>query len=140
MFTSERRSTMKKKTLVISFILVLMLAMSMLLAGCGGGPANLEEYINNNEELAQEIESYSTAGMDIDISENTLTYTYKYSQVFDEATAALMTSSLEDAMSSMNSTFESVRDTLVEETGFSEIVVKIVYTDGNDTVLYEKAY
>lgn len=131
---------MKKKTLVISFILVLMLAMSMLLAGCGGGPANLEEYINNNEELAQEIESYSTAGMDIDVSENTLTYTYKYSQVFDEATAALMTSSLEDAMSSMDSTFESVRDTLVEETGISEIVVKIVYTDGNDTVLYEKAY
>ena len=131
---------MKKNTLVASLILVLMLAMSMLLAGCGGGSANLEEYINNNEELAQEIESYSTAGMDIDISENTLTYTYKYSQVFDEATAALMTSSLEDAMSSMDSTFESVRDTLVEETGFSEIVVKIVYTDGNDTVLYEKAY
>ena len=131
---------MKKKTLIASLILVLMLAMSMLLAGCGSGPANLEEYINSNEELAQEIESYSTAGMDIDISENTLTYTYKYSQVFDEATAALMTSSLEDAMSSMDSTFESVRDTLVEETGFSEIVVKIVYTDGNDTVLYEKAY
>lgn len=131
---------MKKNTLVASLILVLMLAMSMLLAGCGGGSANLEEYINNNEELAQKIESYSTAGMDIDISENTLTYTYKYSQVFDEATAALMTSSLEDAMSSMDSTFESVRDTLVEETGFSEIVVKIVYTDGNDTVLYEKAY
>lgn len=131
---------MKKKTLITSIILVLMLAMSMLLAGCGGGPANLEEYINSNEELAQEIESYSTAGMSIDVSENTLTYTYKYTQVFDEATAALMTSSLEDAMSSMDSTFESVRDTLVEETGFSEIVVKIVYTDGNDTVLYEKAY
>lgn len=131
---------MKKKTLITSIILVLMLALSMLLAGCGGGPANLEEYINSNEELAQEIESYSTAGMSIDVSENTLTYTYKYTQVFDEATAALMTSSLEDAMSSMDSTFESVRDTLVEETGFSEIVVKIVYTDGNDTVLYEKAY
>ena len=131
---------MKKKTLITSIILVLMLAMSMLLAGCGGGPANLEEYINSNEELAQEIESYSTAGMSIDVSENTLTYTYKYTQVFDEATASLMTSSLEDAMSSMDSTFESVRDTLIDETGFSEIVVNIVYTDGNDTVLYEKAY
>ena len=131
---------MKKKTLITSIILVLMLAMSMLLAGCGGGPANLEEYINSNEELAQEIESYSTAGMSIDVSENTLTYTYKYTQVFDEATASLMTSSLEDAMSSMDSTFESVRDTLIDETGFSDIVVNIVYTDGNDTVLYDKAY
>ncbi len=131
---------MKKKTLIASLVLVLMLAMSMLLAGCGGGPANLEEYINSNEELAQEIESYATSGMDIDVSENTLTFTYKYTQVFDEATAALMTSSLADAMSSMDSTFESVRDTLIEETGFSDIVVKIVYTDGNDTVLYETEY
>ena len=66
-----------------------MLAISLLLAGCGS-PANLEEYINSNEELAQEIESYSTAGMSIDVSENTLTYTYKYTQVFDEATGKLV--------------------------------------------------
>lgn len=134
---------MKKKSsrvLLTSLILSLLLAMSIILSGCGGGPANLEEYISSNEELAQEIESYSTAGMTIDITENTLTYTYKYSQVFDEATAPLVTSSLADAMSSMDSTFESVRDTLIEETGFSDIVVKIVYTDGNDTVLYESEY
>lgn len=133
----KKRST---RILLTSLILSLLLAMSMLLAGCGGGPANLEEYINSNEELAQEIESYSTSGMTIDVTGNTLTYTYKYEQTFDEATAALMTSSLADAMSSMDSTFESVRDTLIEETGFSDIVVKIVYTDGNDTVLYECEY
>lgn len=130
---------MKKKTLITSLILVLILAMSTMLAGCGG-PSNLEEYINSNEQLAQEIDSYATEGMSIDVSENTLTFTYKYTQVFDEATAALMTSSLADAISSMDSTFESVRDTLIEETGFSDIVVKIVYTDGNDTVLYESEY
>lgn len=133
----KKRST---RILLTSLILSLLLAMSMLLAGCGGGPANLEEYISSNEELAQEIESYSTSGMTIDVTGNTLTYTYKYEQTFDDATASLMTSSLADAMSSMDSTFESVRDTLIEETGFSDIVVKIVYTDGNDTVLYECEY
>lgn len=128
------------KAIISGIILSLLLAMSLLLAGCGGGPANLEEYVNSNEELAQEIESYSTSGMNIDISENTLTYTYKYDQTFDDATSALMTTELEKAMSSMGSTFESVRDTLIEETGFSDIVVKIVYTDGNDNVLYESEY
>lgn len=128
------------KAIISGIILSLLLAMSLLLAGCGGGPANLEEYVSSNEELAQEIESYSTSGMNIDISENTLTYTYKYDQTFDDATSALMTTELEKAMSSMGSTFESVRDTLIEETGFSDIVVKIVYTDGNDNVLYESEY
>lgn len=134
---------MKKKTskiIISSLIMSMLLAMSLLLAGCGGGPANLQEYINSDEELAQEIESYSTSGMTIDVTENTLTYTYKYDQTFDESTAALMTTELEKAMSSMSSTFENVRDTLVEETGFEDIVVKIVYTDGNDTVLYEAEY
>ena len=134
---------MKKKSsrlILTSLVLAMLLAMSMILAGCGGGSANLEEYVNSNEELAQEIESYSTSGMTIDIAENTLTYTYKYDQEFDEATAALVSEELEKAMSSMSSTFESVRDTLIEETGFEDIVVKIVYTDNTDTVLYETAY
>lgn len=131
---------MKKKTLILSLVLALLMAMSMMLAGCGGGPANLEEYINSDEELASEIESYSTSGMTIDVTENTLTYTYKYDQTFDESTAALMSTELEKAMSSMGSTFEDVRDTLIEETGFSDITVKIVYTDGNDAVLYEAEY
>lgn len=131
---------MKKKTLILSLVLALLMAMSMMLAGCGSGPANLEEYINSDEELASEIESYSTSGMTIDIKENTLTYTYKYDQTFDESTAALMSTELEKAMDSMGSTFEDVRDTLIEETGFSDITVKIVYTDGNDAVLYEAEY
>lgn len=131
---------MKKKTLILSLVLALLMAMSMMLAGCGSGPANLEEYINSDEELASEIESYSTSGMTIDVTENTLTYTYKYDQTFDESTAELMSTELEKAMDSMGSTFEGVRDTLIEETGFSDISVKIVYTDGNDAVLYEAEY
>lgn len=134
---------MKKKNakmIITSLLMVMILGTSMLLAGCGSEPATLEEYFNSNEELAQEIESYSTSGMTINVAGNDLTYTYKYDQTFDDTTAALMTTELEKAMSSMGSTFESVKDTLIEETGLSDISVKIVYTDGNDTVLYEKAY
>jgi len=130
---------MKRKALLISVVLVLLLATSVILSGCGG-TSTLEEYVNNNEELSQQIESYSTSGMTIDISDNTLTYTYKYEQSFDDTTAKLMTSSLEQAMSSMDSTFESIKTTLIEETDISDIIVKIVYSDSNDTVLYEKEY
>ena len=127
------------KTLFISLLLSLLLAMSMMLASCGG-PSNLEEYIDSNEELAQQIESYSSSGMDIDITENTLTYTYKYNQTYDASMAELMSTELEKAMASQSGTFESVKQTLVDETGFEDIVVKIVYTDGEDKVLYETEY
>lgn len=133
---------MKKKTskaLFISLLLSLLLAMSMMLASCGG-PSNLEEYIDSNEEIAQQIESFSSSGMDIDVTENTLTYTYMYNQTYDDSMAELMSTELEKAMASQSGTFESVKQTLVDETGFEDIVVKIVYTDGEDKVLYETEY
>lgn len=98
---------MKKKTskaLFISLLLSLLLAMSMMLASCGG-PSNLEEYIDSNEEIAQQIESFSSSGMDIDVTENTLTYTYKYNQTYDDSMAELMSTELEK-QASQSGTFE----------------------------------
>ena len=136
-------TAMNKKSsrlLMTSLMLTVALIMSMMLTGCGGGSTTLEDYVNSNEELAKDIESYSASGMTIDITENTLSYVYKYDQKFDDTTAELMTSSLKEAMASMESTFESIRDTLIDDTGIKEISVKIIYTDGSDSVLYEKSY
>lgn len=128
-----------RKTIVTSILLALMLALGLVMTSCGG-PANLEELVNSDEELKAEIEALSQQGMTVDITGNTVTYTYKYDQIFDEATAAQVSSQLESAMDSMETTFTGVKDDLVEETGFSDIVIKIVYTDGNDTELYSAEY
>ena len=126
------------KTTLMSLILIMMLAFSVLLTGCGS--PTLEDYTNENEEFAQQLTSAGTKGMSIDVEDNTLTYAYKYEQKFDEETIKIMNSSLEDAITSMESSYESAKNRLVEETGIEDIVIKIIYTDGNDTVLYEKEY
>lgn len=127
------------KAFMISMIVSLMLV-TLMLSGCGGGAATLEGYVNDNEELMQEIEVFAIDGMEIDVTDNTLTYTYKYDQVFDETTAKLMTQQLEKAMEKNAQIFETVKGTLQEKTGIDDIVVKMMYMDDEETVLYECKY
>lgn len=131
----------KKRPLLFILLASLLISMMLFMSGCGEStPTTLEEYFNNNEELLQEIEANSTEGMSIDVVGDTLTYTYKYDQPFDDATTKLMSSKLEKAMSTMDSTFTPLRESLIEDTGFENIVIKIVYMDAEDDILFEKAY
>lgn len=129
-----------KKTLVVSIVMSMLLAMALMFSGCGGGDETLEDFVNSNTEAKEQIDSLSTNGMTIDISGNTLTYTYAYSQTFEPDMAELMGDQLEEAMSSMDSTFESVADTLEEESGIEGITVKVVYEDAAGTELYSEEF
>lgn len=128
-----------KKFLTGSIILSLIMAMAVMLSGCGE-PETLEEYVNNDSEAKQQIESMSSSGMDIDITDNTLTYTYTYDQTFDDATIQLMKPEMESAMSSMSSTFEGVADSLEEGSGIENITVKVIYKDAAGTEIYSSEY
>lgn len=128
------------RTFMIGMIVSLMLGVTLILSGCGGSAATLEGYVGDNEALMQEIEAFSISGMKIDVEDNTLTYTYTYEEEFDDTTAALMTKELEKAMASTGETFEEIKADLVKETGISDIVVKMIYMDSNETVLYESKY
>ena len=117
------------------------MAMAVMFSGCGSEPATLEDYINSDAEAQEAIDSMgSTSGMSIDVTDTTLTYTSAYDQTFDDATKELMSTELENAMSSMGSTFESLVDTLEEGSEISGITVRVVYTDAEGTELYSAEY
>lgn len=126
-----------KKILTSGIVVSLLLAMAVMFAGCGG-PETLEEYINSDEEAKSTIDSLSTSGMTVDVTGNTLTYTYP--QTFDAATVELMKSELENAMESMDSSFESIGDTLEEGSGIDDITVRVVYEDAAGTELFSEDY
>lgn len=132
---------MKNKPLVLVLLVSLLTVMTLFMTSCGdNAPATLEDYFNSNEELLQEIEANSTDGMEIDVTDDTLSYIYKYNQSFDDATTKLMSAELKKAVSSMDSTFASLRDSLIEDTGFENVAIKIIYMDADDDILYEKSY
>lgn len=133
-----------KKILSVGIILTLIMSMAVMLSGCGG-PKNLEEYINSNEEAQQSIESLSTAsedgsGLTVDVKENTLIYTYKYSQTFEQDIIDQMAPAIEKALNGQAATFENVSSTLEEESGISGIIVKVLYVDGDGNEIYSKEY
>lgn len=129
-----------KRIFSAGIILSLIFAMTLMFAGCGG-PSTLEEYINSDSEAKEMIDSMSSgSGMTIDVKDNTLTYTYTYSQTFDDAVIGEMKTQIESAMSSMSSSFESVASTLEEESGIDDITVKVIYEDGAGTEIFSEEY
>ena len=98
----------------------------------------LEKYVNNNSDVQAQINSLSTDNMTVDVVDNTLTYTYTYSQIIDEAAVSDISLELEHAMASAETQFKDIRNTLEEESGIDGITVKVVYEDSVGTVLYSK--
>ena len=132
--------TKLEKIIIVGTIISFLLTSMLTLSSCSSEDATLEKCIDSDKELAQEIEMYCVPGMEMDVDGNTLTYTYKYEQTFDDDIAGLMTKELKNAMPSMNENFEVIKDHLVKKTEISDILIKVVYTDGNDSILYETEY
>ena len=114
----------------------------IILASCGG-PSTLEEYVNDNSDVQQSIESMEKTIGDngsVTIKENNLTITYAMPNTYDEATLAAVKEQMEKYLSSMDSSFQSFEDKLKEESGVDEATVTINYTDASGNEIYSKIY
>ena len=114
----------------------------IILASCGG-PSTLEEYVNDNSDVQQSIESMEKTIGDngsVTIKENNLTITYAMPNTYDEATLAAVKEQMEKYLSSMDSSFQSFEDQLKEESGVDEATVTINYTDASRNEIYSKIY
>ena len=114
----------------------------IILASCGG-PSTLEEYVNDNSDVQQSIESMEKTIGDngsVTIKENNLTITYAMPNTYDEATLAAVKEQMEKYLSSMDSSFQSFEDQLKEESGVDEATVTINYTDASGNEIYSKIY
>lgn len=129
-----------KKILSVSLILSLLMAITLMFAGCGSSPQTLEDYVNSDSEAQEMIDSLSSSGLTVEVKDNTLTCTYAYSQTFDEDTISQMSTQIESAIGSMSSTFENAAATLEEGSGIDDVTVKVVYVDGAGTEIYSAEF
>lgn len=123
----------------ITMILSLSFIMTILLAGCGA-PSTLEEYINSNEEAKNTVDSMASDQMNVEVTGNTLTYTYTYNQTFTGETLEAVKEELENAMESQSSTFENIGKTLEQESGIEDITVRVVYANEDGTEIYSEDF
>lgn len=131
-----------KKVITLVAAIMLLVTSTLALAGCGG-TKTLEEYVNSDSDVQQELSDLESSlgnGGSITVKENNIELIYKYDQTFDEATATAMKPQLEQAMNSMESSFQGLVDDLKEDSGIDDVSMTIVYQDANGTELYSNTY
>lgn len=133
---------MRKNRLNSGIIISLMVAMIIMLSGCGSQPSTLEEYISNDEEAMTTLESVSssTEGLEVDVEDNIIIYTYTYDNTLDSSMIESVSQQLEKAIDSSESTFRSMADTLEEESGIDGITIRVIYLNNDGTELVNKEY
>ena len=130
---------MKNKKLISGLLIVMLLAMTALFAGCGG-PSTLEEWISSDSEAQATLEEMSTDELDVTVEGNTLVYTYTYAQVIDASLVDAVSQQLDETITNSSSTFTNVADTLEEESGIDGITVQVIYLNGDGTELLNKTF
>lgn len=134
----------KKESKVLALILMLAMVMSvsMLMTSCGSDPSTLEEYVAQDSDLQEQLDSLadSQEGMAVEIKDNQIIYTYTYPQQIDEDVLDDVKAQFESAMESTASTFEGIASSCEEETGISGITVKVVYLNNDGSEIYSNEY
>lgn len=137
MISKSENKSMVKKLLALLLCCVLVV---MTMTSCGS-PSTLEEYVADNAEVADQIDSVAaSSGMEIEIKDNTLTYIYKYDTIYTAEQVDYMKGIMDKALDNMSSTFESLGTQLEDETGIDGIVIKVLYQNGDGSAILEKDF
>lgn len=130
---------MKKITLKITIVSMLMVLM-LAFAGCGS-PSTLEEYLNSDSEAMEQIESLSeSSGLEVDISDNTLTYTFTYDQTYTGDQLELIRTNTESTMESIDSSMKQLAASMEEESGINDVTIVVEYLNKDGSEIFKKEY
>ena len=130
---------MKRKS-IIAVLISIAIMMTMVFASCSKAPQTLEDYIQNDAEASQQIEETAqSAGLDVAISGNNVTYTYdlkNYEGMTEEvAKSEKMVDSLGSTLDAAGETFSDLCAKLEEESKIEGIQIIVNYTyDGENLV------
>mgnify|MGYP002529432244 CR=1 FL=1 len=139
--------SMKKVTRILtSFVLCLSLCLSM--AACGGKKESssdgnstaLEEYISESQSQIDEMSSaLEGQGMDlsVEVRGNSLAYVYQFTT--DVGDTETIKSGLEQSMSAMEETFNTLLSQVKEEVSETESMI-VEYLDMDGNVIYSKEF
>lgn len=130
---------MKRKSLT-ALLLVLVMVMSVMVSACNKAPKTIEEYINNDKESLEQINSAADeSGLTVEFSGNDVTYSYDLTNT-NGASEELLKSDV--MISQLTSQLESTQDQFVglckqleEESKIEGIHIIINYKYGDEVLV-----
>lgn len=138
---------MKKKTLLTSLLLILLMAVTVAFTGCGGGEEvaeeelTLETYLVDYPEKQEQLESMAAeGGMEVEITGNDIIYYYTYPEVLTEETMQAVEAEADRLMEeSLDAAFSEAVASAREGTGIDAVKLILVFQDpeGTEICSYE---
>lgn len=125
-------------------LLVICLICTFILVGCSSKSITLEEYVKKDKNTMESINNIGdSSDMKITIKDNSLIYVYDISGMSqiteDIAKSDSMKEALEESLNNTSSTFTNLCDSLVKETGISDINIIVKYSY-KETPIFEKTF
>ena len=103
-------------------------------------PDELEEIkktVNESEEMKKALE---VLDFDVYAKDNVLVYEYKFKQTYDEAQIEALKPSISDTLDKMEEEMTDRIGTIETGYGVDNVVIHIIYMNGDGTVIGEKEY
>lgn len=134
-----------KKVLLIILIIIAVAATGFLAYLEYLKPDNLEEYIVQNTEAKDMIESYRAQEyndniMNVEVKKNKITYSFQYKEIIDDYVMNQLKGQFDIFGQSMEDAYLREIELLEKETGFEGIQINLVISDKEGNELYRKEY
>lgn len=133
---------MKRNHQLAKFLAValgLVLACSLLFS-CGG-PKNLEEYINSDEDVKSEIEETAKDnGMEVTVKENLVTYSVTLDSTVSDSMLDTYKQAFVTEFDKYESTFSKEIKDIEEETELTGVQFEVIVKDQGGTTLYDQKF
>lgn len=131
---------MENKKQILKRVAAAMMAFVMVFTLVACGTKTLEQMMNDDPKVKEQIDSMAVGGLDVEINENQIVYTYTYDQTFNKESVDAIKPEIEKLMSNTDSIYDNLIEQIESETKIDDVTVKIVYNNGDGSVIYEKVY
>ena len=131
---------MKRLKLKLVTLIAVAAMGAAFLSSCGSAKT-LEAVVESNSDVKKEINDVATSsGMDVDIKDNTCTFTYTIDEDLDENMITLYAETFKGMENDLAAQFSKLVGELEDETKIDGIVLKVVYKAKSGDTIYEGSF
>lgn len=157
----------KNRIFALALVMLLIVSTAVLACSCGSKGSSsssdvkekdveakkptLEEYFTNNPKELKKIKEKVTkdenmegilkiVDFDVYAKENTMTYSYKFKETYDDEKVAKMKEQLDKSLEDMGADMPEKIKSIEKGYGVGDVTIRMEYLNGDGSVIAEKEY
>lgn len=139
-----------KKVISVILIGLLMVSAVFTMASCGKKeeekPATLEEYVNQSEDAAKELDEIGTAmeneilDGEVDVKDNAIVMTLKLKETYDSKVFDALSEQFAKQIENYKDIFDETLESIEKESGISGTELQVIVLNGDGEEIFSETY